>query len=435
MYIYKAAVVGGGTMGAGIAQVITYSGLPVVVKEVSPQLVEKTLAVIRGIYQGRVDKGKMSLQELEAKMALVTGTTSDDELKDADVVIEAVPERLELKKQVFAELDGVCQPSAMLASNTSSLPISALAAATKRPEKVVGIHFFFPAHVMKLIEIIPGLLTSQETVDDATAFAEGLRKLPVRVNECPGFLVNRLLMPYLNEAVYCLQEGIPAAQIEQAMTGLGWPMGPFTLVDALGLDVCAEVGRIMLEGYGPRMQPAELWELLINAKRLGRKTGAGFYRYGDATPPPVLDPKDRPRDAAAGGKTGGGAKAADAPSEDEALRGMIAQAQAKAGRKGAAFAPERLMYAMVNEAALALQEGISSPAEIDLAVVAGLGYPLDHGGILHYADEVGVDTVLAGLDRLTRELGPRFHPAHRLRRMAAAGLTGTKTKRGFFDYA
>ncbi len=410
MYIYKVGVVGGGTMGAGIAQVISYSGMPVVLKEMSQPLVDKALATARAIYQGRVDKGKMSPQDLEAKMALITGTTDLAAFKDVDLVIEAVPERLEIKRQVFTELDAVCPPTAILASNTSALSISALGAATQRPERVIGLHFFFPAHVMKLVEVIPGVLTGPETVEDATAFAEGLRKVPIRVNECPGFLVNRLLMPYLNEAVFCLQEGAAAMPaIESAMTAAGWPMGPFTLVDALGLDVCAEAGRVLLEGYGERMRPAVLWTSLLTAKRFGRKNGAGFYRYAETSDP-----------ATQHGRAG---------TADDALAQMIAAPSA--ARR---FSPERLMFGMVNEAILTLQEGISTAADIDLAVVAGLGYPMADGGILHYADRVGLDTVLAGLEQFARELGPRFHPAYRLRQMVAAGLRGVTTKRGFFEY-
>jgi len=394
-------------MGAGIAQVISYHGLPVVLKEVSTAIVERALGAARAVYQARVDKGKMSPEEMQARLTLITGTTSYDAFTDVDLVIEAVPEQLALKRQVFTELDAVCPPSAILASNTSALSISALGAATKRPGRVIGLHFFYPAHVMKLVEVIPGLVTAQETVDDATAFAESLRKLPVRVNECPGFLVNRLLMPYLNEAVFALQEGAaPLGAIEQAMTAAGWPMGPFTLVDALGLDVCAEVGQVLWDGYGARMQPAALWEALIAAKRLGRKIGAGFYRYG----------------------------APGAGTVDETLQTLIATLP-PSSRARTRFTPERLMYAMVNEATLALQEGVASAADIDLAMVAGLGYPLAQGGILHYADRVGIDVVLAGLEAFQRELGPRFHPAYRLRRMAAAGLLGAKTKRGFFDDA
>lgn len=415
MYIYKAGVVGGGTMGAGIAQVISYSGMPVVLKEVSPPLVDKALATARAIYQGRVDKGKMSPQDLEAKMTLITGTTDPAAFKDVDLVIEAVPERLEIKRRVLAELDAVCPPTAILCSNTSALSISALGAATKRPDNVIGLHFFFPAHVMKLVEVIPGVATGPETVEDATAFAEGLRKVPIRVNECPGFLVNRLLMPYLNEAVFCLQEGAAMPAIESAMTAAGWPMGPFTLVDALGLDVCAEAGQVLLAGYGERMRPAALWASLLEAQRFGRKRGAGFYRYAEQS-----DPK------AAG-------------TADEALTAMIAAVSGGARAQDPApatrsFSPERLMFGMVNEAVLALQEGISTAADIDLAVVAGLGYPMAEGGILHYADRIGLDAVLAGLETFATELGPRFHPAYRLRQMVAAGSLGVKTKRGFFEY-
>ncbi len=194
-------------MGAEIAQVITYAGLPVCLKDTSEELVKKGVEKIRAIYKRRVDKGKMTAQEMESKMALVIPTVSYDDFKDVDLVIEAVPEKMDLKRKVFQELDKVMGESAILASNTSALSISEMGAATKRPEKFVGIHFFYPASVMKLIEVIPGLATSAETVEDAINFSESLRKIPVRVNECAGFLVNRLLMPYLNEAAYCLQEG------------------------------------------------------------------------------------------------------------------------------------------------------------------------------------------------------------------------------------
>ena len=207
MYIYKAAVVGAGAMGAEIAQAITFSGIPVLLKDIDQPRVDKGLDTIRKIYQRRVDRGKMTQEEMDQKMALVTGVTAYEAFKDVDLAIEAGPENLDLKRRIFTELDGLVPASAILASNTSSLSISALGAATKRPHKVIGMHFFYPAHIMKLVEVIPGLETSEETTADVTAFAEGLRKLPIRVNECPGFLVNRILMPYLNEAAFCVQEG------------------------------------------------------------------------------------------------------------------------------------------------------------------------------------------------------------------------------------
>src|SRR3989338_346934 len=273
MYIYKTAVIGAGAMGAEIAQAISFSGVPVLLKDVDQGRVDKGLEVIRKIYQRRVDRGKMTQDELEKKLTLVTGVTTFDGFREADLVIEAVPEKLDLKRQIFAELDRLTPETAILASNTSSLSISALGGATTRPHKVIGMHFFYPAHIMKLVEVIPGLDTSEETTGDVIAFAESLRKLPVRVNECPGFLVNRVLMPYLNEAAFCAQEGAAAPrQIDEAMAAFGFPMGPFTLVDNLGFDVCREVVNILVDAYGSRMRPAEIWERLHILKRYGVKS-------------------------------------------------------------------------------------------------------------------------------------------------------------------
>ncbi len=410
MAIYKVGVIGAGTMGAGIAQVISYSGTPVVLKEINEQLLQRGLTTIRKIYEGRVAKGRMTPEELEEKMKLVTPTTTDALFKEMDLVIEAVPEIMKIKLEIFKTMDQVCSPGTILATNTSALSISGIASATKRPSQVIGLHFFYPAHVMKLVEVIPGLETSDETVEAVTSFAEGLRKFPVKVKECPGFLVNRLLMPYLNEAVLCLQEGAAGIeQIDQAMKGLGWPMGPFTLIDALGMDICAEAGKVLWQGYGERMRPAELWVRLLELKRLGRKGGRGFYDYSGAGP-------------------------TEAGKPDEELQKEIRGIQEKTGGKGTKFTPERLMYLIINEAVLALQEGISSASEIEMAVVAGLGYPPSKGGLLHTADAIGIDTLVDGLVQLTQTLGFRFHPSHRLRTMRHAGHLGVKTKQGFFTY-
>ncbi|MFY9271145.1 MAG: 3-hydroxyacyl-CoA dehydrogenase family protein, partial [Candidatus Manganitrophaceae bacterium] len=276
MYIYKAAVIGAGAMGSGIAQVITYSGLPVVLKDVDQKSVDRGIEAIRKIYRSRVDKGKMTASELEQKMMLVTGATDYSGFSDVDIVIEAIFEDLEVKRKLFQELETVCPESTIFASNTSSLPISAIAAGTKRPEKVIGMHFFNPAPVMKLVEVIPGLGTSQETMDDVVAFTESLRKIPIRVQECAGFLVNRLLMPYLNEAALALQEGsAPEKQIDEAIVAFGMPMGPFTLSDMIGIDVAVKVADILYDAYGPRVTPAEIWTALYEAKRYGTKSGSG----------------------------------------------------------------------------------------------------------------------------------------------------------------
>ena len=405
MYIYKAAVVGAGAMGAEIAHVISFSGIPVVLKDVDQAFVDRGVQTIRKIYQRRVDRGKMTPDELEKKMALVTGTTSYDPFRDVDLVIEAVPEKLDLKQAVFQEIERSTPESTIIASNTSSLSVSALGGATKRPHKVIGMHFFYPAHIMKLVEVIPGLETSEETFNDVLSFAETLRKLPVRVNECAGFLVNRILMPYLNEAAFCVQEGSATPkQIDEAMVAFGFPMGPFTLVDNLGFDVCREVVQVLVDAYGPRMQPAEVWQRLHELKRFGVKAGAGFYLYGDRAGQP-----------------------------DEELDRVLHELAAS-HHNSVGFAVHRIVLPMINEAIRCLEEHVCTAADVDLSVIAGLGFPQAKGGILHYADEVGLQNVLAELQHLTTALGERFWPSPLLKRKVAAGHLGKPSKKGFFDY-
>lgn len=403
MYIFKAAVVGAGTMGGGLAQVISFSGLPVVLKDVDQKMLDKGMETVRHIYQSRVDKGKMSAGEMEGKIALIEPTLTYDSFGDVDIVIEAVPEKMPIKKRVLQELDGVLPETAIIASNTSALSISEMASATKRPSKVIGMHFFNPAHVMKLVEIIPGLETSQETVDDVVMFTESLRKLAVVVQECPGFLVNRLLMPYLNEATYCLQEGAATAtEIDEALVGFGMPMGPFTLMDMLGIDVCQYVGDYLYSEYGPRMAPAPFFYKLVEAGRLGEKNNKGFYGYGDETDEPVM-----------------ALLAAEPPAP------------------GSTFTVERVIYPLINEAVLALQEHIAAIGDIDMAMIAGTGMTF-HGerrGPLAIADQIGLDTVLAGLEQLFAQYGERFRPARLLRTKVRAGHLGVKTQRGFHEYA
>lgn len=402
MFIYKAGVVGAGTMGAEIAQVISYSGLPVVLKDINQELVQKGIEKIRAIYQRRVDKGKMTASEMEAKMALVTPATEVQAFRDVDLVIEAVPEKMELKKKAFQDLERVVGEGTIFATNTSALSISEMASAVKRAPKVIGMHFFFPAHVMKLVEIIPGLATSQETVDDVMLFTESLRKVPVRVNECAGFLVNRLLMPYLNEAAYCLQEkSATREEIDKAAVDFGLPMGPFTLVDQLGIDVCHDVVQVLLNAYGSRMRPAEIWGKLYQGNYLGRKNGAGFYIYD-------TDKKD-----------------------------MLPQWIEEVGQqksKKTSFNLERILFPMINEAVLCLEENVATASDIDLAMVAGVGFPQKLGGPLRYADEVGLEVVLKGLENLCRVHGERFWPAPRLRRLVGAQFLGKKSGRGFHVY-
>jgi len=407
MYIFKAGVVGAGTMGGEIAQVITYSGLPVVMKDIDQKMLDAGMDKIRSIYQRRVDKGKMTASDMQSKLDLVTPTLTYDEFEDVDIVIEAVPEKMAIKQAVFKELEQACPEQTIFASNTSALSISQMAAATDKPHKVIGMHFFNPAHIMKLVEVIPGLDTGQETIDDVVMFTESLRKIPVVVRECPGFLVNRLLMPYLNEATKALEQGAATAtEIDKAIVEWGMPMGPFTLMDMLGIDVCGDVGQYLYSEYGERMSPAPLFLKLIEAGRMGEKSGAGFY--------------DHP----------GG--------ESDAVHGMIEELQASGEvPTGTPFSVERLMYPLINEAALCVQEHIASVTDIDMSMVAGTGmtYGGERVGPLVVADKIGLDVVVEKLEELQQELGPRFRPARPLTLRVRAGHLGEKTGKGFHEYA
>jgi len=394
-------------MGSQIAQVVSFAGVPVVINDVSRAVAERGVESVRRIYQARVDKGKMTGEQLEEKMLLVGAADDLAALKDVDLVIEAVSEDLRLKQHLFRDLDAACSPGAILASNTSALSISALGAATRRPGKVLGLHFFNPAYAMPLVEVIPGLATDSQTVDDVVGFAESIRKAPIVVKECAGFLVNRLLMPYLNEAILSLQEGAASLkQIDQDMTAFGMPVGPFTLIDTLGLDICCEVARILHKSYGPRMAPAPLLEAMVKAGRLGVKTSRGFYEYHPSEP---REP-------------------------EQTVEQLIQALGQETGPQRTQRTQTRLLLAIVNEAVMALQEGIASARDIDLAMVAGTGFPQDKEGPLHYADRLGIEQVLHELEEFTQTLGARFWPAPLLRRMVDAGFTGRDAGRGFFLY-
>ncbi len=281
MYIFKAGVIGAGSMGAEIAQVITYSGLPVVLKDVDQGMLDQGIDHIRGIYARRVAKGKMSQSEMDNKVALVTPTLSYEPFGDVDFVIEAVPESLDLKKRVFQELDEVCPSTTILASNTSALSITEMGKATGRPERVVGMHFFYPAHIMKLVEVISGNGTSEETIETTMEFTQSLRKIPVRVKECIGFLVNRVLMASMAQALdFYETEEIDTREIDLVIKeGAGIPMGPFTLADTLGLDIVLDVAKTLEEAYGQRFAAPHCLSGLVEAGRLGVKSGEGFYKY------------------------------------------------------------------------------------------------------------------------------------------------------------
>jgi 3-hydroxyacyl-CoA dehydrogenase len=287
-----------------------------------------------------------------------------------------------------------------------------MARATDRPHKVIGMHFFNPAHVMKLVEVIPAAETDQDTIDTVEQFTQELRKIPVIVQECPGFLVNRLLMPYLNEAVLALEQGAAGAQeIDEAMgrNGFGWPMGPFFLMDMLGIDVCADVGEHLYESYGERVRPARLFHELVERQRFGEKTGAGFYVYTRSDAEPLED---------------------------------IVEGLQEAGEveTGTPFSVDRLIMPFINEAAMCVEEGVANVNDVDMACIAGLNMQVNFDGErvrmgpLEYMDTLGLDHVVERMEALEKELGDRFHPVEILHDKVRAGHLGKETGRGFMEW-
>lgn len=392
MFVFKAAVVGAGTMGGEIAYTIASADIPVVLKDVDQRFVDQGLAKARSIWQGQVDAGKLTPEGLEQKLALITGATDYDGFGDVDFVIEAVPERMEIKQTVFAELDDVTPGHAILASNTSALSITEIAEATSRPDRVVGFHYFYPASMMRLIEVIEGLETSPETTQAATSFAQAIRKTPIRCDEAPGFVVNRILNSSFGE-VFRFQEqtGAPIEAIDKAMTDArATPMGPFFLVDLLGLDTVGHVGRYLNESFGDRFPLHKGMLERIERGELGAKTGKGFYHHGP-----------------------------DAP------------ARAEADAAGVEEVVDRFQLKAFVEACLVLEEGIATTKDVDLGMMAGAGLmppPFAR------ADQEGLDTILARLEQAQEAWGEHFAPPAILRRLVAQGRLGAKSGQGFFPY-
>lgn len=397
--VERVGVLGAGVMGGGIAQLLAYRGVPVRLKDIKPEAISLGLRHARQIFDRSVRRGRMTRKEVEQAMTRISPTLDYSGFGATDVVIEAVVERMDVKKQVLAEVEEHLPPTAVLASNTSALSITEMANGLRRPENVCGMHFFNPVHRMPLVEIVRGAATSDETLATIFALARRLDKTPVIVNDGPGFLVNRLLAPYLNEAGWLLSEGARIEEVDRALLDFGMPMGPFRLLDEVGLDVSRHVAGILYEAFGDRMRPAPALVKLSETARLGKKGGRGFYRFEGEREKGV----------------------------DESIYAELGDAVPAERRTiGKDVIQERCILVMINEAARALEDGIvSEPGAVDLAMITGTGFPPFRGGLLRHADALGLPKVVEKLEAYERELGVRFQPAPLLRAHAEAG-------RGFY---
>ncbi|MFO0946535.1 MAG: 3-hydroxyacyl-CoA dehydrogenase NAD-binding domain-containing protein [Planctomycetota bacterium] len=396
--IKSAAVLGAGTMGACLAYVMADKGMEVRLKDISTEFLAKGLKHAKGLWDKDVKKRKMSQREANDGLAKISTTTDYSGFKHLDIVIEAVVEDIEIKRQVFRDLEKACGPDTILASNTSSLLISDIAAAVERPERVIGVHFFNPPNQMPLVEIVRTEHTSQEALATALALTQKMGKTPIVVRECAGFLVNRLLMPYMNEAGFLLAEVDDPMELEKAAIEFGFPMGPLKLTDLVGAGVASKVSKVLHNAFGDRMEPAPAWRRLAELQQTA----------GKGTPQTLLIKGRR-------GKR---------ELNPEVAR-MIAQLRREAGRTeplSRSEIAERMVFPIINEAARCLDEGIVEHAEqVDLAMVFGTGFAPFRGGPLRYADKVGVDYVVQTLERFA-EKHPRLAPCDALRRRASEGI-------------
>jgi 3-hydroxyacyl-CoA dehydrogenase/enoyl-CoA hydratase/3-hydroxybutyryl-CoA epimerase len=390
--IRRVGVLGAGLMGGGIAQLAADKGLPARMKDVEAKALAHGFAAAAAIWKESVRKRRLTPREMGRKLDLLSGTLDYSGFAQCDVTIEAVVEKLAVKRAVLREWEGAVPPTAIFASNTSTVPITEIAVGALEPARVIGMHFFNPVHRMPLVEVIRAERTSDETVATIFALAKALGKTPVVVRDAPGFLVNRILAPYLSEGVRLVLDGCRVEDVDAAMTDFGMPVGPLALLDDVGLDVAAKAGAVLAAAFPERMAGSGE-EALAAAGRLGRKNGKGFYEY-------------------AGGKRGKPSEEAYAilrvrPPSESSLPPEVIES--------------RLVLLMINEAAHCLEDGIvAGPAKLDLAMIFGTGFPPFRGGLLRYADTLGANKVFTRLDDLSERLGPRFAPAEKLRELANA---------------
>jgi 3-hydroxyacyl-CoA dehydrogenase len=398
--IRKAAIAGAGTMGGGIAMVFANAGIPVLVREASQEALDRGLAAIRRNYANSVAKGRLQQGAMDRAMSLITPSLSWDGFGEADIIVEAVFENMALKKEIFATLDRVARADAILATNTSTLDIDEIASATSRPEQVIGNHFFSPANVMRLLEVVRGRATSNRVIATCMALGKRLRKVAVLAGNCYGFIGNRMFAPYIREAALLAEDGTPFEAVDQALYEFGMAMGPLAVCDLAGLDVNYRIRQEYRHLEEPGVRYPEVETILAGRGHFGQKTGRGWYLYeGNRALEPNPEMKRIIADYAAEKKL---------PQKETPAEEIV----------------ERTIYALVNEGARLLEEGFAiRPVDIDVVYLNGYGFPVWRGGPMHYADAVGLGRVAAKVEELYHRLGHHWRPAPLLEQLAASGST------------
>jgi 3-hydroxyacyl-CoA dehydrogenase/enoyl-CoA hydratase/3-hydroxybutyryl-CoA epimerase/3-hydroxyacyl-CoA dehydrogenase/enoyl-CoA hydratase/3-hydroxybutyryl-CoA epimerase/enoyl-CoA isomerase len=391
--VKQVGVIGAGIMGSGIAAAAVRRGVPAVLIDNIPAALEKGVAGIAKSLGGRVAIGRMTAEEMAVALTRLSSSLTNHALADRDVVIEAVIENEEAKVRLHREIQALLPPDAILASNTSTISITRMAQSVNRPENFAGMHFFNPVDRMQLVEVIRGEKTSDQTVATLVALAKRIGKTPIVVRDCPGFLVNRILFPYTNEALLMLEEGAPPRALDKAATAFGMPMGPIALNDLVGLDTSLYAGRVVNTAFKERAVSTRILDELVKVGRLGQKSGAGFYSYA---------------------KGGRGA-------DDPAFAAILDKVRTGRREIGQEEITDRLFLPMLTEASRILSEGVvREPGDVDMGLILGIGFPTFHGGLLRWTDTLGLPAVLKTLKKY-EHLGPRFQPTEQMRKLAAEG--------------
>jgi len=396
--VVHAAVIGAGVMGSGIAQWLSSHGVTVILRDVGREQLDRGLAIIEQTYADAVKRGLMSEEKAKEGRARIVASAVPIELRDVQVVIEAASEKIDIKKEIFRELSDKAGPKTILATNTSALPIGELAGVTSSPDRVIGLHFFNPPQRMKLVEVVIGEKTSEETLARSLAFARQIGKLPVEVRDRPSFLVNRVLFPYLLDAAELFEAGMDAKQIDDALVAWGMPMGPLRLIDEIGVDITIDIAGTLEKAYGRRDHAPAVLHWLRDGGMLGRKTGSGFYKYE--------------------GKTQTANEALEKWRRSDASSRSFKQTS---GEGAASTLSNRLVFLMVNEAARCVEEKVvASPEDADYGMILGTGFAPFRGGPLRFAEHFGLNKIVDEMNRLAQS-DEKFAPCEILKKHARNG--------------